>query len=68
MSFIFDKATVSSKDIIILTIIKISSTGPSGKNKMFLGYFRSPTSTCATENWKTNSGKQPMIDSSLKPI
>ena len=39
--------------IIIIIIMKTNSTGLSGKNKLCVNYFRNPTITCATENWKT---------------
>ena len=49
--------------------IKTSSTGPSGKTKLFINCFRNPTSTCATENWrKPNLGKQPTVDCIVEPI
>ena len=53
----------------IIIIIKIGSTGPSGKTKLLINLFRNQTSTCATENWrKHNSGKQPTVDCTLEPI
>ena len=55
--------------IIIIIIIKPSSTGPSGKNKVVGKLFSNPTSTCETENWrKRNAVKQPTADCTLEPI
>ena len=37
--------------------------------KIFINWFRNPTSTWATENWrKHNSAKQPMVDCTLESI
>ena len=53
----------------IIIIIKTSSTGTSGKTKLFINCFRNPTSTCATENWRKHySGKQPTVDWYFEPI
>ena len=54
--------------LIIIIIIKTNSTAQVGKTKLFINCLRNPTSTCSTENWKPNSGKQPTIDCFLKPI
>ena len=40
-----------------------------GKTELLINCFRNPTNTCATENWrKFNSGRQPMVDCTFKPI
>ena len=68
VSIILTLTIYSKNDFII--IINTSGKGPSGK-KMFINCFRSPTSTCATENlnevycphsgqgWQQNNGHLP---------
>ena len=53
--------------IIIIIIIKTSSAGRRGKNEIVLKLPLQPKSTCATENWKTNSGRQQRLTALLNP-
>ena len=54
----------------IIIIIRTSSTGPSGKNRIVkINFFRNPTSTSAKKNWRNhNWGKQPTVDCTLEFI
>ena len=55
--------------IIIIIIIKTSSTGPSGKNKIAYKLLSQPHHHLRHVKLKKhNSGKQPAIDCSHKPI
>ena len=54
--------------IILLLFLKLAPPASVSKTKSFINCFRNPSSTCATENWKHNSGKQRTINCFLKPI
>ena len=53
----------------VLLLLKLAAQAQVEKTKLFINYFRNPTSTCATNNSrKHNSGKQPTVDCTLIPI
>ena len=54
--------------IIIIIVIKTSSTGPSGKNNVVYKLMSQPHKHLRHGKWKRNSGKQPTIDCTLEPI
>ena len=53
---------------IVIIIIKTCNTGPSGKTKLFINSYATPQAPAPRKNWKTNSGMQPTIYCSFKPI
>ena len=54
---------------LLLLLLKPAAEAQVGKTRQFLNCFLNPTSTWATENWrKHNSGKQPSVDCTPKPI
>ena len=53
--------------IIIIIIIKTSSTGPDGKTELFINCLCNPTSTCATENKKQTQWSNQQLTAPLNP-
>ena len=51
---------------MLVTMSSIRINNNWNYQNMLITAVRFPLSTCATENWKTDSGKQPTIDSFLK--
>ena len=44
-----------SREEIVLLLFKPATQDQVGKTKLFINYFRNPTSTCATRNWKSTT-------------